>query len=129
MIDADVIIKGEKGAFDLRGWIATQSEQLEVAAITVAELWHGVERATILHRAKREHFIRTVLEGVHVVPYTQSTAFEHARLWAFAEASGRTIGPYDGIVAATALERGSTLATFNRRHFEHVEGLKVIEPK
>ena len=129
MIDADVIIKGEKGAFDLRDWIDAQSQQLELAAITVAELWHGVERATIPHRAKRESFIRTILDGVLVVPYTQATAFEHARIWAAAEASGKTIGPYDAIVAATAVERGSTLATFNRRHFENVDGLKLIEPK
>lgn len=129
MIDADVIIKGEKQAFDLRGWIAAQNQELQVAAITVAELWHGVERATIPHRARREKFIRTILDGLLVIPYTQATAFEHARVWAAAEVSGKTIGPYDAIVAATAIERGSTLATFNKRHFENVEGLNVIEPK
>ena len=129
MVEADVIIKGEKGTFDLRGWIADQTESLELAAITVAELWHGVERATVPHRARREEFIRTILDGVAVVPYTQATAFEHARIWAAAEASGKTMGPYDAVVAASAIERGSTLATFNRRHFENVHGLKLIEPK
>ena len=39
------------------------------------------------------------------------------------------IGYYDVIVAATALERGSEVATFNRRHFSQVKGLTVIEPK
>ena len=39
------------------------------------------------------------------------------------------IGGYDLIVAATALERGSAVATFNKRHFEVVPGLKVIEPR
>jgi hypothetical protein len=38
------------------------------------------------------------------------------------------IGAYDLIVAATALERGSEVATFSRRHFDCVPGLKVIEP-
>ncbi|MEI7732592.1 MAG: hypothetical protein WCO56_23675 [Verrucomicrobiota bacterium] len=36
---------------------------------------------------------------------------------------------YDVIVAATALERGSEVATFNRRHFDYVPGLKVVEPQ
>lgn len=58
ILDADVIIQGEKGTFDLRGW--------------------------------------------------------------------RT-GYYDLIVAATARHRGSHLATFNRRHFEHIGGL-VLAP-
>jgi predicted nucleic acid-binding protein len=39
------------------------------------------------------------------------------------------IGYHDLIVAATALERGSAVATFNVRHFSVVKGLKVIEPK
>ncbi len=39
------------------------------------------------------------------------------------------IGFYDLIVAATALERGSALATFNLRHFDHIDGLKVVAPK
>ncbi|MHB1308689.1 MAG: hypothetical protein ACYDC1_17650 [Limisphaerales bacterium] len=32
-------------------------------------------------------------------------------------------------VAATALERGSAVATFNERHFAGVPGLKVIIPQ
>jgi tRNA(fMet)-specific endonuclease VapC len=129
IIDADVIIKGEKGTFDLKAWIAAQSGELEVAAITVAELWHGVERATVPYRARRERYIRTILDGVLIIPYTQATALEHARIWAACEASGKTVAPYDLIVAATAVERGSTVATFNRRHFEKIEGIKVIEPR
>jgi len=39
------------------------------------------------------------------------------------------IGYYDLIVAATALEHGSTIATFNQRHFAAVRGLKVIVPR
>jgi predicted nucleic acid-binding protein len=40
----------------------------------------------------------------------------------------KTIGTYDLIVAATGLERGSKVATFNRKHFDQVPGLQVIEP-
>jgi predicted nucleic acid-binding protein len=64
-----------------------------------------------------------------IVAYTEQTAYEHARLWAELEASGNMIGFYDVIVAATALERGGEVATFNRRHFAQVRGLRVIEPK
>jgi len=130
ILDADVIIKGEKGSFDLKHWLAAQTgQELEIAAITVAELWHGVERATFVHRAKRERYVRTLLEMVAIIPYTAVTALDHARIWATLESSGRMIGFYDLILAATAIERGSTVATFNRRHFESVRGLKVIEPK
>jgi tRNA(fMet)-specific endonuclease VapC len=130
ILDADVIIRGEKGTFDLYGWVAARpKEQFEVSAVTVAELWHGVERATGAHRAKRQQYLQTVLALLPVIPYTEQTAYEHARIWAELESSGKMIGYYDLIVAATALERGSELATFNQRHFIQVKGLTVIEPK
>jgi len=71
ILDADVIIRGEKGTFDLQQWAAARpDEQFEVAAITVAELWHGVERATGAHRLKRQQYLQTVLAALPVIPYT-----------------------------------------------------------
>ena len=129
ILDANVVIRGEKGTFNLRRWVSARpDEQFEIAAITVAELWHGVERATRVHRARRERYLLAILEALPIIPYTETTAFEHARLWAALESSGKMIGFYDLIVAATALERGSSVATFNQRHFAQVRGLKVIEP-
>lgn len=130
ILDADVIIRGEKGAFDFKGWLATRArDQFEIAAITVAELWHGVERAAGRRKTLRLHYLQTILASVPVIPYTEQTAYRHASLWAELASSGRMIGYYDLIVAATALERGSELATFNRQHFGQVKGLTVIEPK
>jgi predicted nucleic acid-binding protein len=57
------------------------------------------------------------------------TAQIHAHIWASLVSSGKMIGYHDLIVAASAIERGSTVATFNVRHFSQVKGLKVIEPK
>jgi tRNA(fMet)-specific endonuclease VapC len=130
ILDADVIIRGERGNFDLARWLASHGdEQFEIAAITVAELWHGVERATGARKAKRENYIRTLLEVLPIIPYTEITAIEHARLWASLQPSGKVIGAYDLIVGATALERKSAVATFNYRHFAQIRGLKVIVPR
>jgi tRNA(fMet)-specific endonuclease VapC len=130
ILDADVIIRGEKGAFDLQRWVASQpTEEFEVAAITVAELWHGVERAVGSPRAKRQQYLQAILTRLPIIPYTELTAYEHARIWAELEAAGKMIGFYDVIVAATALERGSKVATFNRRHFAQVKGLAIVDPK
>lgn len=130
ILDADVIIQGEKGTFDLRKWVASRpSDQFEIAAITVAELWHGVERATGRHRIARERYLQAVLESVPIIPYTEQTAYEHARIRAELEVSGKMIGFYDLIVGATALERGNQVATFNKRHFARIKGLSIIEPR
>lgn len=76
-----------------------------MAAITVAELWHGVERATGAHRAKRRQYLQTILVSLPIIPYTEQTACEDARIWAELETSGKMIGYHDVMVAATALDR------------------------
>jgi tRNA(fMet)-specific endonuclease VapC len=130
ILDADVVIRGEKGTFDLKNWVASRpSDQFEIAAITVAELWHGVERATGKHKDTRRHYLSAIFQSVPIIPYTEQTAYEHARIWAELEVSGKMIGYYDVIVGATALERGSHVATFNKRHFAQIRGLSIIEPK
>jgi tRNA(fMet)-specific endonuclease VapC len=130
IVDADVIIRGEKGKFDFQGWLASRPNDIfQIAAVTVAELWHGLERAVGTHKVQRQRYLEMIVAPLPVIPYTEQTAYEHARIWAELEASGRMIGYYDVIVAATALERGSQVATFNRRHFTQVEGLRVVEPK
>ena len=130
ILDADVIIRGEKGLFDLKSWLVSRpTEQFEIAAITVAELWHGVERATGAHRVKRQRYLQAIITSLPVILYGEETAYEHARIWAELEAAGKMIGYYDLIVAASAMERGSQVATYNQRHFALVAGLKLIEPK
>lgn len=130
ILDADVIIQGEKGTFDLKSWLqANSAEQFEIAAITIAELWHGVERGAGAIRARREKYLQSIVGRIPIIPYTEETGYEHARIWAQLESSGKMIGDYDVIVAATAMERGSSVATFNRKHFSAIAGLTVIEPK
>ena len=93
ILDADVIIRGAQGTFDVKKWVASHpNEQFAIAAITVAELWRGVERASGKRKATRERHLRAVLEPVPIVPYTEQTAYEHARLWAELEVSGKMIG-------------------------------------
>jgi predicted nucleic acid-binding protein len=133
ILDADVVIRDEKGTFDLKSWVTSRpKDRFEIAAITVAELWHGVERATGAHKVTRQRYLDTVLESLPIIPYTEQTAHEHARIWAIwaeLEVSGKMIGFYDLIVGATAPERGSEVATFNKRYVGQIRGLSVIEPK
>ena len=78
---------------------------------------------------KRQCYFEAVLALLPVIPYTEHTAYEHARIWADLEASGKMVGFYAVIVAATALERGSQVATVNQRHFGQIGRLTFIEPK
>ena len=81
-----------------------------------------------LKRSARERYLKALMDVLPIIPYTEQVACEQARIWAELEESGMMIGYYDLIVGATATQRGSTVATFNKRHFARIKRLAVIEP-
>jgi tRNA(fMet)-specific endonuclease VapC len=130
LIDADVIIQAERKALDLEAWLRSKpDEEIKIAAITIAELWRSVERASGAHRTLRATFLIRALHTFEVVPYTEKAAVEHARMWADIESAGQRISPHDLILAATAIESGASIVTFNTHRFATVPGLTVLTPK
>lgn len=129
LIDADVLIEAERGRLDLVAWLSARpTEEFKLAAITVAELWHGVERASGQQRTRRTNYLERILALFEIVPYTEATAMLHAKLWAELAARGQLIGAHDLILAATALAEGASVATFNARHLAQVPGLDLVSP-
>jgi tRNA(fMet)-specific endonuclease VapC len=44
------------------------------------------------------------------------------------ELAARPMGEFDAWIAATALRHAIPLATNNRKHFEGIDGLELVEP-
>src|SRR5215472_7546049 len=101
-------------------------EEVGIAAITAAELLHGVHRATPEHRARREAFVETVLAAFPPLPFGLLTARSHARIWAELSVAGQDVGAHDRLVAATAIAAGWRVGTANLRHFDRIAGLDVL---
>jgi tRNA(fMet)-specific endonuclease VapC len=129
LIASDVLIQSERKKLDLDAWLRSRAQdEIRIAAITVAELFRSAQRAAPPLSTRRQRFLERALEVIEVVPYTEKAAIEHARLWVAMESTGQRIGMHDLILAATALETGATVVTFNARRFAAVPGLTVVEP-
>jgi len=59
------------------------------------------------------------------LPFDDRVAEVAARIRRSLEARGLSIGPYDTLIAATALAHGLTLVTHNVGEFSRVEGLSL----
>ncbi len=78
--------------FDLPTWLEAEAgSSPQIAAITIADLWHGVKRATEAYKARRQAYLQLIVESLTVFPYTETTALEHARIGALLETSGKMI--------------------------------------
>jgi len=130
ILDSSLLIADERAHFDLSAWLRGRPpEPVAVSAITLSELWFGIEVETEAARGRRRRrWLEKTFRRVEVVPVDPAVARVHARLWAQLTKAGRIIGPHDLIVAATAVHRQWAVATFNAEEFRHVPGLDVIEP-
>ncbi|MBN9688789.1 MAG: type II toxin-antitoxin system VapC family toxin [Verrucomicrobia bacterium] len=95
-----------------------------IPVIVAAELWTGVKKnlRTHPHPAAR---LEAFLALFSIPEFTFDAALHYAEIRAALEASGKTIGPLDLLIAAQARSLGAVLVTANSGEFKRVKGLKL----
>jgi tRNA(fMet)-specific endonuclease VapC len=126
ILDTSILIEAERGEGKLLDAIE-DVDDVAIAATTVAELRVGVSLSKGRRRARREHFIASVLDAISVETYDLEVAEAHAELLAYIRRAGTPRGAHDLIIAATALARDREVVTLDRRGFADLPGVAVVE--
>ena len=113
-------------------WLGSQLKTAQfVSVVTVGELRKG---AMLLppsaKRTQIEYSIEVLIPawfGDRVLPVTQGIAERWGSLDAQRQQIGRPLGVVDGMIAATALERGLTVVTRNAKDFTGL-GVAIFNP-
>jgi len=128
LIDSSVLIAGERGDLDMDRFVARHGEtDLALAAISASELLHGVHRLrSSARKIRAEAWVESILAALPVLPFDLACARAHARLGAHLARKGITIGAHDLIIAASALARGYSVITRDRRSFSRIPDLEVL---
>ena len=123
-------MKPKDGNRKINRFLENEAEEVfGISVITVAELLHGVHRAdSKKRRLKRSAYVEKVIELFPVYAFETAAARIYAELWADLAARGLQIGAHDLIIGSTALSLGFSVATFNVRHFQRMEGLNLQVP-
>jgi len=127
ILDTSVLIEAERREFEIDKFTENRGDEIfGLSVITAAELLHGVHRAdSTKRRLKRSAYVEKVIELFPVYVFDISTARIYSELWSDLSSKGIQLGAHDLIIGSTALSLGFSVATFNLRHFEKIEGLKV----
>jgi predicted nucleic acid-binding protein len=127
LIDSSVLIDVERGRVVLGVLLEGRGDRgIAMAAITAAELLHGVHRLRASKRKTRaEAVVETLLSSIPVIPFDLVCARAHARLGAELARRGITVGTHDLMIGATALARGLSVITSDQRSFPRIPGLEI----
>lgn len=102
---------------------AVAASDVALSSVTVFELYQGAYRS-----AQRERNLTQVERFVQqfvTLSFDTAAATVAGQVSADLQARGTPIGPYDLLIAATALANHLTLVTHNTREFSRVMGLRV----
>ncbi len=122
VVDTDLVIdflraRGPGAAFVRK---LVQERRLRLTAVTAFELRFGTDfherSADIMRLCHRR-----------VLPIRLREALRAGEVQSALRALGQPIGEADCLIAGTCLARNLPLATRNRRHFERVEGLELLD--
>lgn len=124
VLDTNVVIHYFKGQGRVaERLLSTPPNEVALPSIAVFELEVGVLRSDNVSRRREQ--LRLFLEVVTTLPFGPAEATAAAEVRTDLETRGLPIGPFDVLIAGTALAQHATLITRNTREFGRVDGLTV----
>ena len=104
---------------------AYQVGDIGISSITLSELRFGIAKSE--HQAKNANALEGFITPLEIVPFGEEAALAYGKIRATLEKTGTIIGPMDMLIAAHAVVLSIPLVTNNKREFERVSDLDVLD--
>ncbi|HXP60151.1 MAG TPA: type II toxin-antitoxin system VapC family toxin [Dongiaceae bacterium] len=130
LVDANVLSEPTRPDPDAKVvvWLRAHESDFFVDPIILGELRIGIlTLAPGRKRAQLERWFAQVVETIDCLPWDAAVSRRWAELVVESRRRGRLLPLLDGMIAATALAHGLTVATRNIRNFEHT-GARLFDP-
>ena len=124
VLDTNTLIYFFKGTGRVAEHLLLKSPaDIAIPSIVLYEVKVGIEKS--ISPRKRKNQLKDFTSLVQILPFGQNEAEQAASIRAVLELKGKPIGPYDILIAATALSKNAILITHNIKEFSRVEDLSV----
>ena len=129
LVDTDILsfyFKGDERVIEHFVDYLKEFDQINISIITYYEILAG------LKFKKAEKQIRDFEEFANnnnIIYISEQSATISGDVYANLRIMGLTIGSSDILIAGIAIENGLTLVTNNQKHYESIQGLKIVNWK
>jgi len=124
VIDTNTLIYFFKGMGNVPNkFLAVSPKEIAIPSIVIYELEYGIAKSS--SPKKRQGQLKELCSLVEILPFDDESARISASIRAKLEKKGTPIGPYDILIAGTALQHQGILITNNTKEFSRVPKLKL----
>ena len=103
--------------------LATPPAEVAIPTVVLFELEFGLARSSRHEQRRRQ--LQELASLVTLLPFGPAEARASALIRAELEKAGTPIGPYDLLIAGTAMSHGAILVTHNTKELGRVRGLAL----
>ena len=124
ILDTNTLIYYFKGMGNVSQNLLSKSPQnIGVPAIVLYELEVCIAKSD--SPKKRMKQLQEIISLINIIPFSEKEAKVSASIRAILEKKGTPIGPYDILIAGTALAHQAVLVSRNTSEFERVDKLQI----
>lgn len=127
LLDTDIVadwLEDRAYAVTMVSSLASEGS-LFISLISYGELYEGIYYSRDPNASEKAFL--TFLHHVEIMPVDTTIMEQFAMIRGQLRATGRIIGDFDLLIAATAMKHGLTLVTRNLRHFDRIPGLVIYQ--
>jgi len=124
VLDTNTLIYFFKGEGNVaKKLLSISPKEVAIPAIVIYEIEYGIAKST--SPKKRQSQLTEICSLVSILPFSSKEALSAASIRSKLEKKGTPIGPYDILIAGTALEHQGILVTNNLKEFTRVPKLRT----
>ena len=125
LLDTDTIIYNMKGNINVQKNLQMHiNEQIRISVITLMELYYGARKSQKVSTNLAK--IKILESTLEIIPVGLESTEIFGLLKEQLEKVGNRLDDFDLIIASCAMAHNLTLVTNNIKHFQRIDGLKLV---
>ena len=123
LVDASILIDYyRKTNKENSAWIGLidRGYEFAISAITKYELYSGAAQSQI-------EFWNSILLAIPIIPFDESCVDTAVQINSALKRKRKQIALADLFIAATAMNQNLSIATLNKKYFDRIDGLTIVE--
>ena len=124
LLDTNTLIYFFKGIGNVANILLSKApKDIFIPSIALYELEVGIAKST--NPQKRRKQLELLISRINISSFREQEAKAAAAIRANLESKGTPIGPYDTLIAGTAISTNTTLVTHNTKEFRRIKNLNI----